>query len=244
MELKIIRLITKFFSRAEQSAPSLLKEGAREAASVVEMCISAPEELGHGTTEWTTSPGDRFQTLEEYEYEDVLEQIEARGIARIEARRRALYKALEDIHAAGKNCINSQGVSAIIQLASEPLTEYKRELYSTWISSEEQVMHLALAAVKYSEKAHTLARSSYNREEVKNTARAFVAALDFLIKLDTEGLHVGGWSIDDIAAVIYKTCFHYPVRSYMEFGAQISAIAEAALDQVDSMAPHKESGKL
>jgi hypothetical protein len=179
------------------------------------------------------SPDDRFPTLDAYEA--ALERIEEGGIARIEARDAALYKALEDIHTAGKNCISQEGVQEIIRLASKPLGEYNKDLHSTWISSHEQVMHLALATIKYSEGRYTLTSSKYDPKEVKKAADSFAGALELLIKWDRQGLHVNGNSIDHIAEATYNTGLHYPAHSHVEFGAQVSAIAGAALDQVNSM---------
>jgi hypothetical protein len=184
------------------------------------------------------SPDDRFPTLDAYE--DALEQMEAAGIAgiqrKIDARETSLRSALEDIRRVGSNRTDAQVFAETVVLARLTLSEHEKDLRFFGQTKDVQVMHLGLRTIAISDELNTYAPSSpsVNAKAVDSGVQAFKSGVEFLTRLDEQGMRVGGESIDAIAQVVYEAG-RYGASTYAELGARMSAIAGAAIDEVNSM---------
>jgi hypothetical protein len=116
------------------------------------------------------------------------------------------------------------------------LSEHERDLHFFGQTQDVQVLHLALRTIAISDEVSTYAASSpnVNTKAVDSGVQAFKSGVEFLTKLNEQGMNVGGESIDAIAKVAYQAGRN-GASTYAELGARTSAIAGAALDEVNSM---------
>jgi hypothetical protein len=188
--------------------------------------------------EWNVSPDDRFPTLGAYE--TALGRMEEEGIARMEremnARATSLYWALDDIRRLGGHRTDERVFADTVALARLTLSEHERDLRFFGQTTDVQVMHLALRTIAISDELSTYAASSpiVNTKAVGSGVQAFKSGVEFLTKLNEQGMSVGGESIDAIAKVVYQAGRN-GASTYAQLGERMSAIAGAAIDEVNSM---------
>jgi hypothetical protein len=191
---------------------------------------------------FSVSPDDRFPTLEAYE--DAIEMVEERGIAAVEARHAALYKALNDVRTAGEKCVSREDLSEIAGLAGGALAAYKDDLRSTRTvntSLHEQVLHLGLAAIHFSEESisFTLAsptNDSHNQKG-KQAADVFEDAVETLDRWWDRGARVTEDSIEALAKAVSQTALStFGSPGYVDFGSMMSAVARVAVDSAKTIA--------
>jgi len=179
---------------------------------------------------------DRFPTRTAYD--DALARMETEGIARAEREmavtKAAAYSALEDIRAVGANRNDEQVWTETVGRARQTLAEHEKNLGG---SMQESVMRLALRVIADSNELITYAQSDPRRVSagaVDKGVNAFKAGIEFLMKLDEQKMSIYGESVDNLAQVVYQAG-HYGGSSYAQLGARVSAIAGAAIDEVNSM---------
>jgi hypothetical protein len=184
------------------------------------------------------SPDDRFLTLDAYE--GALEQMEEAGIARmqakIDARETSLRSALQDIRRLGGDGTDEQVFANTVMVARLTLSEHERDLHSSPRTLDVQVMQFALRTIAISDESYAYAQSDSAVAPgfVGRAVESFKSGVNFLINLDKQGMNVGGKSVDDLAKVVHDAG-SIPSLTYAELGARTSAIAGAALDEVNSM---------
>jgi hypothetical protein len=184
------------------------------------------------------SPDDRFLTFDAYG--GAVEQMEAAGIAgmqrKIDARETSLRKALGDIRRLGGDGTDEQVFANTVMVARLTLSEHERDLHSSPPTLDVQVMQLALRTIAISDEFYAYAQSdsAVNPGVVDRAVESFKGGVKLLINLDKQSMSVGGKSVDDLAKVV-NDAGSLTSLTYAELGARTSAIAGAALDEVNSM---------
>ena len=201
--------------------------------------LSNWRELGENweVPELDQSPVDSLRMAD---YEAAAERMGIEGMARMGreewARTTSLYLALDDIRRVGSNRTDAEVFADTVMLARLTLSEHEKDLRFFGQTKDVQVMHLALRTIAVSDELSAYAPSSpsVNTKAVDSGVQAFKSGVEFLTMLDEQGMRVGGESIDAIAKVVYDAG-RDGASTYAQLGERMSAIAGAAIDEVNSM---------